>query len=214
MKVTLRANCIQISIFFLLTASLPALGGDALSNYVYAADQHFAWRQTSQVKTQGFTITRLELTSKKWRDGLWNHHMRIVRQAEVRHPEMAFVYVTGSGSGRRQLPQLKMIAERAGCMAAVVTQVPNQPLFDGKSEDALVAYTFDQYLKTGDESWPLLFPMVKSAVKAMDTVAEFARKDHGEEVKEFVVSGASKRGWTTWLTGATDPRVKGIAPMV
>lgn len=214
MKVIFRTKCIPISTFCLLTASLSALAGDALSNYVFAADQHFTWKQTSQVKTQGFTITRLELTSQKWRDGLWNHHMRIVRPAEMRHPEMAFVYVTGSGSGRRQLPQLKMIAERAGCMAAVVTQVPNQPLFDGKSEDALVAYTFDQYLKTGDESWPLLFPMVKSAVKAMDTVAEFARKDHGEEVKEFVVSGASKRGWTTWLTGATDPRVKGIAPMV
>jgi PhoPQ-activated pathogenicity-related protein len=214
MRTTFPAKCIQISAFCLLIAALPASASDALSNYVFTVDQNFAWKQVGQVKTQGMMITHMELTSQKWRESVWTHHMRIVRPTEMRHPEFAFLFVTGSGSGTRQLPQLKMIAERAGCMAAVVTHVPNQPLYNGKTEDALIAYTFDQYLKTGDETWPLLFPMVKTAVKAMDTVQEFARKEHKEEIKDFVVSGASKRGWTTWLTGAADPRVKAIAPMV
>jgi len=35
-----------------------------------------------------------------------------------------------------------------------------------------------------------------------------------KDISRFTVSGASKRGWTTWLTGASDKRVEAIGPMV
>src|SRR5207237_8100873 len=99
--------------------------------------------------------------------------------------------------------------------------VPNQPLTfhgDGKprSEDDLIAYCQIKYLDTGDPTWLPRLPMVKSAVRAMDAVTEFLASEQGGKtaVKRFVVSGGSKRGWTTWLTGAVDPRVVAIIPVV
>jgi PhoPQ-activated pathogenicity-related protein len=50
----------------------------------------------------------------------------------------------------------------------------------------------------------------------MDTVtALLASKEGGKvDVKDFVVAGGSKRGWTTWLTGAVDKRVVAVVPIV
>jgi PhoPQ-activated pathogenicity-related protein len=50
----------------------------------------------------------------------------------------------------------------------------------------------------------------------MDAVAAFAATPVGGRtaVRRFVVTGASKRGWTTWTAAAVDPRVIAIVPAV
>ncbi|MBN1343187.1 MAG: hypothetical protein JXQ73_10930 [Phycisphaerae bacterium] len=97
---------------------------------------------------------------------------------------------------------------------AVLSNVPRQPIFDGKHEDEIISYTFDKYLETGDSEWPLLLPMTKSAVRAMDALQELAKKQWSTDLEGFVVAGGSKRGWTTWLTAAADKRVSACAPAV
>lgn len=107
-------------------------------------------------------------------------------------------------------------------VVADLGQVPNQPLYfadsreQGRFEDDLIAYSRVKYLITGDEEWLVRLPMVKSAVRAMDAVQEFLASPAGGglEIDEFVVTGGSKRGWTTWLVGAVDERVAAIMPLV
>ncbi len=128
------------------------------------------------------------------------------------------LFITGGGTGGKSddddHKQAFALTRVTGSRVALLHQVPNQPLLGEKTEDALIAETFVRYLETKDKNWPLLFPMVKSAVRAMDAVQAWDRERGKGEVKQFVVAGASKRGWTTWLTGAVDNRVIAIAPMV
>jgi len=121
---------------------------------------------------------------------------------------------TGAGKVPGDAQMYVALAELLKTPVVVLLHVPHQPIFGGKHEDAAIAYTFDEYLRTKDPEWPLLLPMVKSAVRGMDAVQEFARRDWALDLRTFTVTGASKRGWTTWLTSVVDPRVTALAPMV
>jgi PhoPQ-activated pathogenicity-related protein len=187
---------------------------NALERYVQQPDNTFAWEIEAQTTIEDFTVTHVKLTSQTWREHVWTHNLKIIRPHRVRHPEIALLFIAGDHSGTRSNEALQTWADRAGAVVAEVTRVPNQPFYDGRKEDALIAYTFDQYLRTGDETWPALFPMTKSAVRAMDTIQAWAHEKHLQNIEKFVVAGASKRGWTTWLVGALDPRVAAIAPIV
>ena len=189
---------------------------NALETYVRKPDASFAWKRTEQKKIKDLTLTHLEFISQTWRGHFWSHHLLVVRPTTVRQADVAMLFITGgsyNAPDEKETERFHEVAQRAGAVVAILNKVPNQPLYDGRKEDALIAFTFDQYLKTGDPTWPLLFPMVKSAVRAMDTLQSFARQEFDQKIERFVVSGESKRGWTSWLTGAVDTRVVAIAPM-
>ncbi len=196
---------------------------NALQHYLHNQDQHFRWELKDSFSADGVRGYDLLLTSQQWRQYTWRHQLTVIAPADNRY-DGALLFITG-GSDKNEQPNWKgsddeltkrfcAMAAKNKAMVAIVRQVPNQPLYDSLTEDALISYTLHQFKKDTDYTWPLLFPMVKSAVRAMDAVQEFAGQRLGHPVKRFVVSGASKRGWTTWLTGANDPRVQAICPMV
>jgi PhoPQ-activated pathogenicity-related protein len=206
--------------FIAALLALPPARAD-LESYVKAPDPSYAYEVVSSADLPGGgSITTLHLTSQTWQGIKWEHWMFVVRPEKVTHPESALLVVSG-GSTRKEAPKppkeaaiLAPVAAQTGSIIVILNNVPNQPLFDNLKEDALIAFTFKKFIETKDESWPCLFPMTKSAVRAMDAVQAFAKAKFSQEVKTFTVTGASKRGWTTWLTGAMDGRVTAIAPMV
>jgi PhoPQ-activated pathogenicity-related protein len=132
----------------------------------------------------------------------------------------------GGGSNKDGNPpkpgeQLFEIARQTKSVVAELKMVPNQPLVfgnDGRErvEDDLIAYTWDKFLRTGDDRWPARLPMTKAAVRAMDTITAYCASPEGGAIAvgRFIVAGGSKRGWTTWTTAIADRRVVAIAPIV
>ncbi len=84
-----------------------------------------------------------------------------------------------------------------------------------RSEDSLQARSFDLALSTGDFSWAIMAPMTKAVVRGMDVIQEFLQQRYPgrQVVKEFVLTGHSKRGHIVWLAAALDDRVVGVAPV-
>jgi PhoPQ-activated pathogenicity-related protein len=186
---------------------------DELFDYIDRPDAAFHWRHLGSREQSGVTIAQLHLTSQIWQHITWTHTIELYIPAQSRNPDIALLDIaTPPGEGQAEIGTL--LASHTGLTCAFLSDIPNQPLYDDLVEDALIAYTFVRYLDTGDAAWPLLFPMVKSAVRAMDAIQQFMITRTGVAPGGFVVTGASKRGWTTWLTAAVDPRIAGIAPMV
>jgi PhoPQ-activated pathogenicity-related protein len=202
----------------------------ALDRYVAEPDPNYEWRLVQTLSGDGYKAFVLEMTSQSWLTPeevdrtLWKHWMTVIRPDRVRH-ETGLLFIGGS-SNERPAPKeadanLVGVALATESVVTELRMVPNQPLtFAGETqprvEDELIAYTWDKYLRTGDERWPARLPMTKSAVRAMDTITAFCAGPEagGLRVGSFVVAGGSKRGWTTWTTAAVDERVVGIVPIV
>lgn len=185
-----------------------------LAAYVAKPDKSFAWKVEKKTETKAATVYNIALTSQTWQGIDWKHDLVVVVPADAKPTATMLLWNTGGTPNPRNTVLQAQLAGNIKAPVAFLYGIPSQPLFGGKKEDALIAETFVRYLDTKDASWPLLFPMVKSLVRAMDAIQAFAKEEWKSEVSGFVVSGASKRGWTSWLTAASDPRVRAVMPVV
>lgn len=214
-------------------ALAPAAGQKqtALDRYVAAPDPVFKYELTAKIENNPINVFVLSMTSQSWRTAaevdqpVWKHWLTVYRPTAPK-TTTGFLFITGGnnrgGPPAKPDPRFRNMAEQTNSVVAELRMVPNQPItfngdsFGPRTEDELIAYTWDKYLKTGDETWPARLPMTKAAVRAMDAVSGFLASEAGGKVRvdRYVVSGGSKRGWTAWTTAAVDKRITAVIPIV
>jgi len=204
---------------------------NALDAYVANQDPAFAWNVDHSIAGPGYHGAVLTMTSQTWLDAskvdkpVWKHWLTVIVPDDVKFTK-AFLYITG---GDNTDPAPKTVPARFAKMAvethsvvAELDDVPNQPLRFAEQpdrprvEDEIIAYQQAKFTKDHNPIDLVRLPMVKSGTAAMTAVQQYLLSDAGGELKVdgFVVSGGSKRAWTTWLVGATDRRVVAIVPIV
>jgi PhoPQ-activated pathogenicity-related protein len=201
----------------------------ALDRYVAKSDDSYLFTHYHTEQDLGFITYFITMTSQQWRTSpnevdraQWEHDLMITVPWSLRlDTNTAILFIDGgSNDGVRPTSPdqtLSLIALLTRLPVVRVRQIPNQPLYfadqfgQPRTGDAILAYSLDKFLDGGDEEWPVHLPMVKAVVRAIDTAQEFLAQRF-IRVDDFILYGGSKRGWTTWLTAAVEPRVKAMIP--
>ncbi len=196
----------------------------ALKDFIGKPDSNYAWSQYLSQIEFGYTNYFIDMTSQQWLNAslvdrpIWQHYLII--QVGWFAGGTAVILIDGGSNGGTPPTTadsaIGLMSLMTGFPIADLKQVPNEPLYFTdevgvrRSEDDILAYSFDKYMVTGDPNWNGHLPMAKAGIRGMDTI-------HAKlsSVNQFLVVGASKRGWTTWLVAASDdPRIIGYCPIV
>jgi PhoPQ-activated pathogenicity-related protein len=223
-------NQLSALVFVLVISIGSAAFAGPLQDFVDTPDPNYTYTLAKEVRSTGYTRYVLDLTAQSWKEGevtphLWKHWVTIICPDEVEY-DTALLFISGGNNSHLAPPSgvedfIPMLAKQTKSIIVSLQGIPNEPVqfIDEdrtRTEDEIIAYSYNKFMETSDPTWPLLCPMVKSTVRAMDSVQDFmstkAPKTH--TLNSFVLAGASKRGWTTWLTATVDKRVIGIAPVV
>lgn len=202
--------------------------------YLKADDPAYDYELQSTIDGDEYTAYVIRLVSQEWLDTElvneteWWHWLTIIVPDSVNH-STGMLWI-GGGSNDTEMPDevnpmLLQTALLTNSVVADLHNVPFQPIqfldderLEERSEDELIAYGWRKFLESGardeDAVWLSRLPMTKAAIRAMDTISEFSSDEIQHEIHEFMVGGASKRGWTTWTTAIFDDRVVAITPVV
>ena len=179
------------------------------------------------------SLKRYTLYSQQWspNDQVspsdWQHQVDMYIPDQAQH-RTALLVINNGTRKTENLPRinpndfdpetLAKIAEQTQSIVISVSDIPNQPLlYAGQDkavrEDESVAQSWKFFMQNPAqyELLPLHIPMVASVSQAIG-LAQKELSSYG--IKKFIITGASKRAWTAWLTALSNPDVEAIVPFV
>ena len=203
----------------------------SMSDYIESTKNEFSYDIQEVIYEEDWTGYHIKMISGEWLDSKkvdqveWWHYVDIIIPKQTTS-STGIMFIDG---GEKSDDYFRLDAQSIGnaikteSVIVNVSNIPFQPLNflsseqDSFEEDDLIAFAWNKFLKQGakqkDVEWLPRFPMTRAIVRAMDLAQEIVLQND-ILVKDFVVSGASKRGWTAWTTAAVDSRVKAVVPMV
>ena len=203
----------------------------SMSDYIESTKNEFSYDIQEVIYEEDWTGYHIKMISGEWLDSKkvdqveWWHYVDIIIPKQTTS-STGIMFIDGGEKSDDYFRLDAQSIENAIKTEAVIVNVSNipfQPLNflsseqDSFEEDDLIAFAWNKFLKQGakqkDVEWLPRFPMTRAIVRAMDLAQEIVLQND-IVVKDFVVSGASKRGWTAWTTAAVDSRVKAVVPMV
>lgn len=205
--------------FFLFTLSFFLHAHPSMCQEYQGALKSFVTNSPLPVLIEPFAETERGCKKGKfngttWQGSVWSHPFILCSAKDLQFKDALLLRISGTQNPDKYLAETADMAEKSHSHVAVLGGVPNQPLFGGKKEDRLLAHSFEQFRLSGDPSWPVLLPMVASVTSAINIFENHLKATYGVSKIRVVTAGASKRGWTTWLSGIVDKRIVGIAPAV
>lgn len=221
-----------VLVYFTLNyAFLSVEGYTSMKDYIDSTKNEFSYEIEDVFYEDEWTGYHIRMTSGEWLDSKkvenvdWLHYVDIVIPKETQ-TDTGIMFID-SGVNDENYFRLDSTsvsyALRTKSVIVNIHNIPAQPVnflaSDQESfyEDDLIAYAWNQFLEGGakqkDIEWLPRLPMTRAVVRSMDLAQEITLQNN-VNVKDFVVSGASKRGWTAWTTAAVDDRVVAVVPMV
>lgn len=208
---------------------------DALTCYHDAIErQPLVYNHVSNELVNGVERRNYLLTSQEWspegvvQPALWKHDVAIYIPKDALRKRALLISTNGTrhaseGSSPEAASELTpealaMIATRTRTVVIALSDIPNQYLTysdDGKPrrEDDSVAHTWARFLQSPEQrkTMPLHVPMSAAIARAMS----LAERELGDlQIHQFVLAGASKRGWASWHALIADRRVDAVVPIV
>ena len=213
-------------------ASTARASETALDRYVAAPDPSFAWTVSKTLPAEGATATLIDLTSQRWlteadvEQPVWKHWLVVVTPEKVTS-DIGLLFISGGRNDRNppgdpvEMARRRRARHRHGGGGAADGAEPARGL-QGRSRaqaaDRGRLHRLHLEAFPAHRRRPLAgAPADDEERRARDGCRHRVRvvgAGGSHTVGRFVVSGASKRGWTTWTTAAVDTRVIAIAPAV